>query len=116
MIEQKIASCPEPEPSRTHRVFRPSSLLNDIVILTGVVLPFAATIVAIGQLWEREVVPVDIVLLVGMYLLTGFGITIGYHRFATHRAFQSNPVAELVLLILGSMALEGSVLQWVATH
>jgi len=85
-------------------------------MLTGVVLPFAATIVAIGGLWQRDVAPIDLVLLVGMYLVTGFGITVGYHRFATHRAFQSNPVTELVLLILGSMAVEGSVVQWTATH
>jgi stearoyl-CoA desaturase (Delta-9 desaturase) len=93
-------------PSRTVRA----------ITLVGVVGPLIATVVATVMLWQRDVVPADLALLVGMYLLTGFGITIGYHRFATHRAFKSNPVVEFVLLALGSMAVEGSVMQWVATH
>jgi stearoyl-CoA desaturase (delta-9 desaturase) len=84
--------------------------------LVGVLAPFVATVVAIVKLWEREVTPIDIALLVGLYLATGLGVTIGFHRFATHRSFRSRPAVEFVLLALGSMAVEGSVLQWVATH
>jgi stearoyl-CoA desaturase (delta-9 desaturase) len=98
----------------------PRSLHGDVlsrtVTLIAVVVPFAATIFAIAKLWQRDVVPVDLVMLVGLYLVTGFGITIGFHRFATHRSFRSGPVVEFVLLALGSMAVEGQVLQWVATH
>lgn len=94
----------------------PKLSLSRIVTLITVIVPFLATIVAIGGLWQRDVVPVDIVLLVGLYLLTGFGITIGFHRFATHRGFRSGPVVQVVLLALGSMAVEGPVLSWVATH
>lgn len=92
------------------------SLLGRLMTLAVVVTPFVATIVAIVKLWNRDVVPVDIVLLVSLYLLSGFGITIGFHRFATHRSFQANKVVEFVLLALGSMAIEGSVLQWTADH
>jgi stearoyl-CoA desaturase (delta-9 desaturase) len=92
------------------------STLNRIITLVGVVLPLIATLAAIVKLWQRDVVASDIALLVGLYLITGFGITIGYHRFATHRGFQTGPVVEFILLALGSMAVEGSVLQWVATH
>jgi stearoyl-CoA desaturase (Delta-9 desaturase) len=84
--------------------------------LVGVLGPLIATVLAIVKLWQREVTPVDLVLLVGLYLATGFGVTIGFHRFATHRSFRSKPVVEFVLLALGSMAVEGSVMQWVATH
>lgn len=87
-----------------------------ILTLVAVVVPFLATIVAIVTLWERQVAPVDLALMGGLYLVTGFGITVGFHRFATHRSFQSHPVVEFVLLALGSMAVEGSVLRWVATH
>jgi len=90
--------------------------LSRAVTLVGVTGPLVATIIAIVKLWQRDVVPIDIVLLVGLYLITGFGITIGYHRFATHRGFQSGPVVEFTLLALGSMAVEGPVMQWVATH
>lgn len=86
------------------------------ITLIAVVVPFAATLFAIVKLWQRDVVLVDLVMLVGFYLLTGFGVTVGYHRFATHRSFQSGPVVKFVLLALGSMSVEGSVLSWVATH
>jgi stearoyl-CoA desaturase (Delta-9 desaturase) len=94
----------------------PVSTRRRAVTLVGVTFPLIATIFAVVKLWQRDVVPIDIVLLVGLYLITGFGITIGYHRFATHRGFQSGPIVEFILLALGSMAVEGSVLQWVATH
>lgn len=94
----------------------PNSFISRAITLAAVVGPFLATILAIITLWERDVVPVDIVLMVGLYLLTGFGVTVGFHRFATHRSFQSGPVVKFVLLALGSMAVEGSVLSWVATH
>ncbi|MBV9279627.1 MAG: acyl-CoA desaturase [Chloroflexi bacterium] len=101
---------PVPEPSR------PASLLTKVVTLVAVVVPFVATVVAVVTLWQRDVVPADIALLVGFYLAAGFGITIGFHRFATHRSYQSGPVVKFLLLALGSLAVEGPVLQWVATH
>jgi stearoyl-CoA desaturase (delta-9 desaturase) len=94
----------------------PKHLLEQALTLAIVVIPLAATVFAIVRLWQREVVPIDIEMMVGLYLLTGFGITIGFHRFATHRSFQSHPVVEFVLLALGSMAIEGNVIQWVADH
>lgn len=93
-----------------------SSVLSKAITLIAVVVPLSATLLAIVKLWQRDVFPIDIALLVGLYLLTGFGITVGYHRFATHRSFQSGRVTKFILLALGSMAVEGSVLSWVATH
>jgi stearoyl-CoA desaturase (delta-9 desaturase) len=94
----------------------PKPILRRTLTLVVVVVPFIATIGAIVGLWQRDVVPVDIALLVGLYLLTGFGVTVGFHRFATHRGFTTGPLVEFVLLALGSMAVEGPVLGWVATH
>ncbi len=94
----------------------PNTLLAKGVTLVAVVLPFVATVFAIVKLWQHEVVPIDLALLAGFYLITCFGIGIGFHRFATHRSFQSRPVVEFILLAAGSMAVEGPVLQWVATH
>lgn len=95
---------------------QPKSLAARAVTLVVVVVPFVATIFAILRLWQRDVTPVDLVMLIGLYLLTGFGITIGFHRFATHRSFRSHPAVEVALLALGSMAIEGDVLQWTADH
>jgi stearoyl-CoA desaturase (delta-9 desaturase) len=103
-------------PRDGHSPLRPKSALSRTITLLVVVVPFIATAYAITQLWERQVVPIDLGLLAGMYVLTGLGITIGFHRYATHRSFKSRRITEVVLLALGSMAVEGPVLQWVADH
>jgi stearoyl-CoA desaturase (delta-9 desaturase) len=46
----------------------------------------------------------------------GFGITVGYHRLFTHRSFKTSAPMRLFWGILGSMALEGPVIEWVAYH
>jgi len=84
--------------------------------LAGVIIPFAGFIVAIVLLWGIAFNWTYLALLGGMYCLTAVGITIGYHRYFTHKSFKtSRPVAAL-LGIFGSMAVEGPVLQWVAVH
>src|SRR6185436_13589096 len=55
-------------------------------------------------------------LLIGGYLLTGLGITVGFHRLFTHKSFEAGPFLTAVLGILGSMAVEGSILHWVSIH
>jgi stearoyl-CoA desaturase (delta-9 desaturase) len=51
-----------------------------------------------------------------MYVLTAFGITVGFHRLLTHKSFETTPAVRFVLAALGSMAVQGSVLRWVAQH
>ncbi len=58
----------------------------------------------------------DLVVLAITYALTGFGITVGYHRLFTHRSFKTTRAMRGVLAVLGSMAVEGPVVEWVATH
>jgi stearoyl-CoA desaturase (delta-9 desaturase) len=84
--------------------------------LLAVVLPFAATLVAIPLLWNQIIDWTDVGILVVMYLLTAFGITIGYHRLLTHRAFDTVAPLRYGLAILGSMSVQGSVIAWVADH
>ena len=57
--------------------------------LAAVVLPFLAFIAALGLLWNSAVGWSDLAILGAMYLVSAFGITIGYHRLLTHRAFQT---------------------------
>ena len=86
------------------------------VNLLGVVVPFLGLIAAIVMLWHRAVDGADLAILAVGYLLLGFGVTVGYHRLLTHRAFQTYPAVQYVFAILGSLALQGSVLDWVADH
>jgi stearoyl-CoA desaturase (Delta-9 desaturase) len=51
-----------------------------------------------------------------MYLLTALGVTVGFHRLLTHRAFQTSKPLQYAFAVLGSMAVEGPVIDWVADH
>ena len=73
-------------------------------ILTLVLAPPAGTALAMRLLWQQVVGWSDIALLVGLYIPISMGITIGFHRFLTHRGFRTNPVLKAAMLILGSMA------------
>src|ERR1700724_4379306 len=84
--------------------------------LAGVVVPFAGVIAAIALLWNRWVDATDLALLAGFYLLTAAGVTVGFHRLLTHRSFQTYPRVERAFAILGSLSVQGSVLDWVADH
>jgi stearoyl-CoA desaturase (Delta-9 desaturase) len=84
--------------------------------LTAVTLPFLGFVAIVFSLWGRGFSWVDCGLLLGMYVLTAVGITVGYHRLFTHRAFETNRVVQFVLAVLGSMAVEGPLLKWVAIH
>src|SRR5665811_997473 len=87
-----------------------------IANLGAVVLPFAATIAAVTLFWNRLVSPADLAIAAAMYLLTAVGITVGYHRLLTHRSFQTSQPLERAFAILGSMAVQGPVISWVADH
>ncbi len=58
----------------------------------------------------------DLLVLAITYTFTGLGITVGYHRLFTHRSFKTARPMRALLAVLGSMAVEGPVIEWVATH
>ncbi|HEY8745555.1 MAG TPA: acyl-CoA desaturase [Chloroflexota bacterium] len=85
-------------------------------VVVGVVVPIAAVVVAIVQLWQHAVYGKDLALLAGTYFFVAMGVTIGYHRFLTHRGFRAPRWLKLLLLILGNMSLEGTPVTWASTH
>ncbi len=52
----------------------------------------------------------------GLWLITGLGLTVGYHRLFTHRAFATSTAMSAILIIMGSMAGRGPMLSWAAMH
>jgi stearoyl-CoA desaturase (delta-9 desaturase) len=84
--------------------------------LLGVVAPLAGMLAAIVLLWNRAVDVADLAILASMYIVTAMGVTIGFHRLLTHRAFATHPWLERTFAVLGSLAVQGSVLDWVADH
>jgi stearoyl-CoA desaturase (Delta-9 desaturase) len=84
--------------------------------LVAVIVPFAAFLGAIALLWNQCVAWSDLVILATMYLVTAIGVTVGYHRLYTHRAFDAVAPVRYTLAVLGSMAVQGPVIDWVADH
>ncbi len=84
--------------------------------LFAILLPFAGLIAAIVLLWGPALGWTHLAIFFVMYLLTGFGITVGYHRLFTHKSFKTGRVMTFLIGVFGSMAFEGPILQWAATH
>lgn len=57
-------------------------------------------------------------LMVGLvfYAFGGFGITMGYHRLHSHRAYSAHPILDLVLSVMGAGAFQGSIKWWARNH
>jgi stearoyl-CoA desaturase (delta-9 desaturase) len=87
-----------------------------VVNLLAVVLPPIVIAIAIVVFWNDVVGIHDLALLAVMYLLTGFGVTVGFHRMLTHRSFQTSKPVEYFFATAGSMAVQGPVVNWVADH
>jgi stearoyl-CoA desaturase (Delta-9 desaturase) len=87
-------------------------------IITGTVtvLPFVALGVAGWQTWSALLHWSDIAIFVILYVLTGLGVTVGFHRHLTHRSFKTSRPLRAILAVLGSAAIEGPVISWVADH
>jgi len=86
------------------------------VTLVAVVLPFLAFVAAIVFAWGGLLHWQDVAILAVMYILTGFGVTIGFHRLLTHRSFDAPDAVRGTLAVLGSMSVQGAVIHWVADH
>ncbi len=80
------------------------------------VLPIIGTIAAFAFLFVRPFGWLEFSLLFSLWLITGLGVTVGYHRLFTHRTFKAKPWVAWALAITGSMAAQGGVVSWVALH
>ncbi|MGA5757746.1 acyl-CoA desaturase [Nonomuraea bangladeshensis] len=81
-----------------------------------VLLPVVLLALAVPAAWGWGVGPRDLVIAVVMYLVSIFGIAIGYHRLFTHRAFKANRALRIALMLAGGMAVEGPLTLWAAEH
>ena len=86
------------------------------VLAVMVVVPFLALLAAIPIAWGWGLSWLDLSIGVAFYLVSGFGVTVGFHRYFTHGAFRAVRWLRIILALAGSLALEGPVVQWVADH
>jgi stearoyl-CoA desaturase (Delta-9 desaturase) len=110
-LEDPVAGLTPSDP-----VFMRAPLAAQLATLTVIVLPFFGLLAAPLLLWGWGFNWVDFGLLVGFYVLTTMGVTVGFHRLFTHAAFETKGWIKSVLAVSGSLAIEGPLFQWVAMH
>lgn len=81
-----------------------------------VVVPLLALTAAVPIAWGWGLNWTDVALAASFYVLTGLGVTVGFHRYFTHRAFKAKRGLRVILAVVGSMAMQGPVIGWVADH
>jgi stearoyl-CoA desaturase (delta-9 desaturase) len=89
---------------------------EQVALFGFIAVPFAALVAAVPVAWGRGLSWPDIAISLVMYVVSGLGITVGFHRFFTHGSFKANRALKIVLAIAGSLAIEGPVVRWVADH
>jgi stearoyl-CoA desaturase (Delta-9 desaturase) len=81
-----------------------------------VILPFVALIAAVPVAWGGWLSWTDVIIAVVWYVVSGLGITVGFHRYLTHGSFKAKRWLRVALAVAGSFAVQGNVTQWVADH
>jgi stearoyl-CoA desaturase (delta-9 desaturase) len=87
--------------------------LANVIVTT---VPLGLVGFAAWRAWGGALRWPDLVVLAITYALTGLGVTVGFHRLFTHRSFKTSPAMRGLLAVLGSAAVEGPVIEWVANH
>lgn len=104
---------PEPRPDLEPQ---PKGRFEQVLTLVYVVLPFLALLAAVPFAWGWGLTWLDIAIGLVMYVVTGLGVTVGYHRYFTHGSFKAKRPLRIGLAIAGSLSIEGDVIFWVAEH
>ena len=93
-----------------------SSTTMRVLLALFIIVPLLAVIAAIPIAWGGFVGWSDLFLIAFFWALTAGGITVGFHRYFTHGSFKTNRFMKYALGIAGSLAVQGSLSQWVADH
>jgi stearoyl-CoA desaturase (Delta-9 desaturase) len=87
-----------------------------VLVVITVIAPILVTFFAMWRLWGEMIGWTELALFLGLYVATGFGITIGFHRYLSHASFECGQGVKATLLILGSMSGQGRCIEWAAHH
>jgi stearoyl-CoA desaturase (delta-9 desaturase) len=102
--------------SRVGTVRSRTSTISRVVTLVAVVVPPVGLLAAMGLLWNVAFHPIDAALFLVFYVVCAFGTTIGFHRYFTHRGFETRAPVKAALAVLGCMTMQGPITQWVTDH
>ncbi|MFF4895130.1 acyl-CoA desaturase [Streptomyces sp. NPDC001068] len=94
----------------------PQNAAAGVAMWIFVIGPLLCLVVAVPLVWGRGLSALDVTMAAVAYLVSGFGLTVGYHRLFTHRSFKAKRGLRIALAVAGSLGVEGSPVQWVANH
>ncbi|HEY7489025.1 MAG TPA: acyl-CoA desaturase [Streptosporangiaceae bacterium] len=92
------------------------SRVEQVLLALFVGVPFAALVVAVPVAWGWALGWHDVVIALAAYMISGLGVTVGFHRYFTHGAFKAVRPLRIALAVAGSLSIEGPIIQWVADH
>jgi stearoyl-CoA desaturase (delta-9 desaturase) len=81
-----------------------------------VVGPFLALLASVPVAWGWGLSWRDVGIALAAYVITGFGVTVGFHRQLTHGSFKPARWLRVALAVAGSLAIQGPPIRWVADH
>ena len=91
--------------------------MKRLYILSIGIFSLAGSCLAFYQLCKFDISYLEISLFFGMFFLTtALGVEVGFHRYFSHKSFKAGRILEILMIIFGSMAGQGSLIAWVSVH
>jgi stearoyl-CoA desaturase (delta-9 desaturase) len=87
-----------------------------VAVHVFVIVPLLALLAAVPVAWGWGLGWTDVVLALVFYVVSGLGITVGFHRYLTHGSFKAKRPLRVALAVAGSLAMQGPAIAWVADH
>ena len=106
----------QPRPAASRSSTASAEWRPTIAVYVFVVVPLLALLAAVPVAWGWGLGWVDVALAAVFYMVSGLGITVGYHRYFTHGSFKAKRPLRIALALAGSIAMQGPVITWVADH
>lgn len=107
----------EPPTGQSQKISEPAGLGDRLIMWTAMIAPFLGFIVAVAYCWEVGWVTWPfLVLALVFWIISGTGVTIGFHRLLTHNSFETYRPLRAMWMMLGALSVEGSPLVWCAVH
>jgi stearoyl-CoA desaturase (delta-9 desaturase) len=94
----------------------PKGNFERVLLAVFIAIPLVAVVAAVPFAWGWGLGWSDVAISVVLYAVSGLGVTVGYHRHFTHGSFKAKRALRVALALAGSLSIEMSVIDWVATH
>ncbi|MGX7826775.1 acyl-CoA desaturase [Actinokineospora sp. 24-640] len=106
----------KPSPAPKPVLGRRRSTSEQVSVYLFLLIPLAALAAAVPFAWGWGLGWTDVAIGAFFFMISGLGVTVGYHRYFTHSSFRATRALKIALAVAGGMSAQGSVIDWVADH